>query len=70
MNELINGIPLGNSVHLGSHSSYDNKILNRLNEINPNLSVSDTFDEVLDIINDVKTAIANNPNTHVNNLIF
>jgi len=73
MNEALNGIPLNNSVHLGSHTNYDNKIIQRLNDFmqqNPNATSEQCYNAVLDLVNDVKTAINNNPTTHINQLNF
>ena len=73
MNELLNGISLGPLIHNGSHFAYDSKILQKLTDFAaavPNATPSQCYDEVIDIINKVRTAIANNPNTPINQLIF
>ncbi len=73
MNEALNGIPLDNSVHLGSHTDYDNKILQKLIDLNnayPNITPEQAYDGLTNIINNIRTAIKNNPTTHVNNLVF
>ncbi len=70
MNEAINGIPLNTSVHRGSHSNYDNMVIARLNDISPNATAEEAYNEVMDIIQDIRHAILTNPNTHINNLVF
>jgi len=70
MNEALNGIPLQPSVHSGSHSNYDNKIQNYLNAIPTNATPDQAYSEIMIIINKVKTAIQNNPNTPLNQLNF
>lgn len=72
-NEVLNEIELSTLVHSGSHGAYDSKILQRLtdfNDLNPNATPSQCYDEVADIINDIRTAIANNPTTPINQLNF
>ncbi|QLC67555.1 AHH domain-containing protein [Flavobacterium sp. LPB0248] len=70
MNEALNGIPLENAVHNGSHARYDDLIQGYLNRIPDNATPDQCYEAVTDIINKVRTAIANNPNTHINQLIF
>lgn len=71
MNEALNGIPLSNSIiHNGSHPDYNSLVSARLSEINPNLSPQQTYQQVLDLISDIKIAIQNNPGTPVNQLMF
>jgi hypothetical protein len=74
MNSTLNGIPLSTAVHNGSHSLYDQRVVNRLtdieNQFGPNMTPQQAYDSLTDLINDIKTAIANNPNTPINQLIF
>jgi hypothetical protein len=70
MNEVLNGIPLTNAVHNGSHAVYDAKIVEYLEKIPTSATPDQAYDEVLKIINKVKIAIQNNPNTPINQLIF
>ncbi|MDL2143563.1 AHH domain-containing protein [Flavobacterium tructae] len=70
MNEELNGIALSNAVHNGSHSHYDNLIQRRLDAIPLNATPDETYAKILDLLNDVRTAIKNNPNTHINQLNF
>ena len=70
MNEALNGIPIHTDFHFGSHPNYSSIIQQRLDAIDINLAPDDIFDEIVDIINDVTTAIQNNPTTHINQLVF
>lgn len=70
MNDAINGIPLSNSVHLGSHDHYNDLIQGYLDDIPPNATPQQAYDEIIDIISDVRTAIQNNPNIPINHLNF
>jgi A nuclease family of the HNH/ENDO VII superfamily with conserved AHH len=73
MNEALNGIPLSTLVHNGSHPHYDNLIIQKLKvfaDANPNASPSQCFDKVNEIISQIRTAIANNPTTSINQLNF
>jgi hypothetical protein len=70
MNEALNGIPSSTAVHSGSHGNYDLNILQKLNAMPTNLTPNQTYDELMNILNQVRTAIANNPNTPINQLNF
>ncbi len=70
MNEALNGIPLSTAVHSVSHSHYDGLILQKLNTIPSTLTPNQTYDELIKILNKVRKAIADNPNTPINQLIF
>lgn len=73
LNEALNGIPLSNAVHNGSHFKYDGKISQKLKlfeEANPNATPSQCYNKVNEIISQIRTEIANNPNTPINQLNF
>lgn len=74
LNEALNGIPLDKDiVHLGSHPEYDKLIQGKLDTFmksNPNATPDECYKKIMEIIQEVRTAIANNPNTPVNNLKF
>lgn len=73
MNEALNGIPLSTAVHSGSHGNYDGIIAQKLNTYffnNPNVTPNQCYDKVTEIIQQIRTAIQNNPNTPINQLIF
>jgi A nuclease family of the HNH/ENDO VII superfamily with conserved AHH len=70
LNELLNGIPLNAVVHSGNHAAYLARVQARLDAIPTNLSPDQTRAAIEAIINDIKTAIQNNPTSHIDNLIF
>jgi A nuclease family of the HNH/ENDO VII superfamily with conserved AHH len=74
MNEALNGIPLGTLAHSGSHAAYDQRVLNGLNEIKalygPNMTPQQAYNGLTNLIHNIRTAILNNPNTPINQLIF
>ncbi len=70
MNEALNGIPLSTTVHNGSHGNYDAKIAALLNALPANATPTQCYNKVNEVINKVRTAIANNPNTPINQLNF
>ncbi|MBN8652260.1 MAG: AHH domain-containing protein [Cytophagales bacterium] len=73
LNEALNGIPLSTAVHNGSHGNYDNLIFQKLEAFrisNPRATPDQCYNKVLEIIQQVKTAINNSPNTPLNQLSF
>ena len=70
INEALNGIPVSSAVHTGPHKHYSNLIENYLNNIPSNLPPDDVYNEIIKIIDKVKLAIKNNPNTPLNQLNF
>jgi hypothetical protein len=70
LNEALNGIPLNTLIHSGSHAHYDNLVQIRLDRISSNLSPEKTYDEVINIITDIRNAINNYPNVPLNQLLF
>lgn len=70
MNEAFNGIPLNTAVHNGSHLNYDNNVMAKLNLIPANATPEQAYNKVLELVNNIRSAIIANPNTHINNLIF
>ena len=73
-NELANGINLPLARHSGSHNAYNTPVLTELEEIfdnyNGNISPQDAITELTLLMDKIRTAIVNNPNTHINDLIF
>ena len=70
IDEVLNGIPVTNWRNQFNHSLYDIRVQNLLNAIPANLSIGDTFIEMEKVINKIKKVIRDNPNTHLNDLIF
>lgn len=70
LNEALNGIPIENAVHYGSHAAYDNRILNYLDAIPENATPDQAFNAIQSIINTVRTAIQNHTNVPLNQIVF
>ncbi len=73
LNETLNGIPLDNAVHMGSHNNYDGIISLKLNNFlidNPNATPNQCYNFVANLIQQIRIAIANNPITPINQLNF
>ena len=71
MNEALNGIAVDAWRNQPNHFAYDNRIVNKLDQIlatNPN--PQQAFDQIESLIGNIRNAINNNPNTHLNDLIF
>ena len=58
------------SVHLGSLGNYNDKIVEKLDLIPETATPNEAYEQVLEVINSVRSAISANPNTHINNLVF
>jgi hypothetical protein len=61
MNEALNGIPRPSNLHLTGHSTYNTKVLQTLNTLNPNASSDEAYDFVSGLTNHIRTLINNNP---------
>lgn len=70
MNEALNGIPLNTVVHNGSHGNYDDLIQNYLDAVSKRATPEQAYNEVIILINRIRTAIQASPNTPINELIF
>ncbi len=70
LNEAFNGIPLSRTVHNSGHPNYIIRVRQALDAIPANLGPFTTRTEVDKVINRIKAAIAANPNTNIDNLIF
>ena len=73
MNEALNGIPLSTAAHNGSHANYDNVIQIKFNQFklsNPDATPDECYNFLVDLINDIRTWILNNPNVPINNIVL
>ena len=73
LNEALNGIAVASWRNQPNHPNYTNLIFGKLEAFrisNPNATPNQCYDELIDIISDARQAIINNPNTHLNNLVF
>ncbi len=73
-NELANGINLPLARHNGNHNLYNARVKARLDQINSehgnNISAQDAITELDLLMDEIRTLMNNNPNTHINDLIF
>ena len=73
LNEALNGIAVASWRNQPNHNMYNNRIFNKLEQFrqaNPNATPDQCYNKVLEIINQAKQAIINNPNSHLNDLVF
>lgn len=70
MNDALNGVPVASWRNQPNHNVYNNLIKGKLDAIPSNLTPDQAYSRLLDIVNEAKQAIINNPNTHLNDLIF
>jgi A nuclease family of the HNH/ENDO VII superfamily with conserved AHH len=75
MNEALNGIPLSEYQHNFGHPGYLNKVKTKLDLLwntygQNSISPAQARSLVDGLINDIRTAIVNNPNTKLDDLIF
>jgi hypothetical protein len=70
IDEVLNGVPVKNWRNQFNHNAYDIRVRNLLNDIPSNLSPEETFERLKIIITNLKDVIKNNPNVHLNDLIF
>lgn len=73
LNEALNGIAVASWRNQPNHQAYNNKIWGKLEAYRiskPNATPQECYNKLLEIINQAKQAIINNPNTHLNNLVF
>jgi len=70
MNDALNGIPVASWRNQPNHNAYNNLIRSKLDAIPNNLTPDEAYSRLMDIVNDARQAIVNNPNTHLNDLIF
>lgn len=66
----LNGIAVATWRNQPNHNAYNNLIKAKLDAIPSSFTDNQTYDAVNVIISDARQAIINNPNVHLNNLIF
>ncbi len=74
MQDILNGIGLNAAQHMGSHPVYTIRVTAALKEIKDRLGANfnpqSAYDEIVLLTNKIKAAIAANPNTPIDQLIF
>ena len=73
-NELANGINMLKDFHNGSHPIFSGRVEAAINAIKANLGTpidpNDAATEIRQLMDRIRTAIENNPNTHIEEIIF
>lgn len=73
IDNVLNGVAVATWRNQPNHNAYNNLIKTKLDNFianHPNATPTECYNELMDIIHDAKQAIINNPNVHLNNLIF
>lgn len=70
MNEALNGIAVAAWRNQPNHNIYNNLLKSKLDALPSNLTPEQAYNQLTNIVNQAKQAIINNPNTHLNDLIF
>lgn len=70
MNEALNGIAVAAWRNQPNHNLYNNRVQALFDALPSNLTPDQAHDAVTNIVNTIRAAIVNNPNTHLNDLIF
>ena len=70
MNEVFNGLAVAAWRNQPNHNAYDSLIKSKLDALPSNLTNDQAYSALTNILNQARQAIINNPNTHLNDLIF
>ena len=70
IDQALNGIAVASWRNQPNHNQYNNLIKLKLDALPSNLTPNQAYAEVVNILNQAKQAIVNNPNTHLNDLNF
>ncbi len=70
INEALNAVPVEAWRNQPNHNIYDQNVQNLLDTLPDNLTPNEAYDEILSIIDTIRNTIINNPDVHLNDLIF
>ena len=73
MNEALNGIAVASWRNQPNHQAYNTLIdikLNAFHEDFPNATPQQCYNFLTNLIQDVRSWVINNPNSHLNNLVL
>lgn len=73
MNEALNGIPVAAWRNQPNHQTYNNVInakLDDFRDLNQNATPQECYDFLIDLIQDIRTWVINNPNKHLNEIVL
>ncbi len=72
--DILNGIPLSSIQHYGPHDVYTRRVREALEEVKARygsgLTPEIAKNELISLTNKIRTAILNNPNLHLNDIVF
>lgn len=73
MNEALNGIAVAAWRNQPNHNAYNTLINSKLDafrDLYPNATPQECYNFLTDLINDIRTWVINNPNSHLNDLVL
>lgn len=73
MNEALNGIAVAAWRNQPNHNIYNNVIdakLDNFRDLNPNATPQECYDFITDLVQDIRTWVINNPNSHLNDIVL
>jgi hypothetical protein len=73
MNEALNGIAVAAWRNQPNHNAYNDLInlrLDNFRDLNPNATPQECYEFLTDLIQDIRTWVINNPNSHLNDLVL
>ncbi|KOF02527.1 hypothetical protein OB69_11390 [Roseivirga seohaensis subsp. aquiponti] len=73
MNDILNGIPVATWRNQPNHNAYNQRVRDALDAIDrdfPSLTPDEAVNKLKPLIQRIRQAILDNPNTHINDIIF
>jgi hypothetical protein len=70
MNEALNGIAVATWRNQPNHNLYNNRVQAFFDALPSNLTPDEAYNSLTEIMTTIRNVIVNNPNTHLNDLIF
>lgn len=70
LNNALNGIAVAAWRNQPNHNIYNNRIMARLNALPTNLTPDQAYAALSNLVSEIRTKIINNPNSHLNDIIF
>ncbi|UPQ80068.1 AHH domain-containing protein [Flavobacterium azooxidireducens] len=73
IDQALNGVAVATWRNQPNHPNYNNKIYTKLQNYiqqNPSATPTQCYNQLMVILNQAKQAVINNPNTHLNDLVF
>ncbi|MGY0408873.1 MAG: AHH domain-containing protein, partial [Polaribacter sp.] len=70
MNEALNGIAVATWRNQPNHNLYNQRVQALFDNLSPNLTPNQAYDQLTTIVDNIRDVITNNPTVHLNDLIF